>query len=461
MSESVAAAIAVNRFGLGARPGELAAASHDPRQWLLRQLDGEPPELKDSRLQGSAEILSQAWNLRREAGSAGAGGGDEREARPASANAAQQLMRFYRRIYVAEATARVRHAVTTDRSFLERLTHFWTNHFAVSVDKLAVLGLAGSLEREAVRPNVLGTFADLLLAVERHPAMLFYLDNPRSVGPDSPAARAMRRRRGRDAGLNENLAREILELHTLGVDGGYAQADVIALAQMLTGWSINGERGRFEFRPAMHEPGARKLLGRRYADAGYEQAEAALRDLAVHPSTARHVARRLACHFIADDPSAAAVERIANAFLESRGDLPTVYRALIDTPEAWERPLPKYKTPSDYIISGFRGLQLPVVSDRHLLGSFELLGQQIYAPGSPAGWPDRSADWDGAWALMRRIEWADAIGQRLGSQRNAARLAPQLLGANLREETRKALAHAASGAQALTLLLVSPEFLRR
>jgi uncharacterized protein (DUF1800 family) len=381
-----------------------------------------------------------------------------------------RLPQIYRPIYISEATARLRHAASTDRPFVERITQFWTNHFAVSIDKIAVLGLAGAFEREAIRPNVLGNFTDLLLAAEQHPAMLLYLDNYLSVGPGSPVARrAARRQTERKIGINENLAREILELHTLGVNGGYTQRDVTAFAQVLTGWSIggdfgrlkDGEPGKFTFREALHEPGPKTLLGKRYSEDGQSQGEAVLRDVAAKPATATFIATKLARHFIADEPPAAAVERLAKSFMKSHGDLPTVYRTLVELGHSWAQPLAKYKTPADYIVSTYRALDLPVDVSRRGLASFELLGQRTYSPGSPAGWPDRGADWDGASALMKRIEWADAIGQRIGARQNAADLAPQLLGATLSNDTRRAISRAASGSQALTLLLTSPEFLRR
>jgi uncharacterized protein (DUF1800 family) len=390
-----------------------------------------------------------------------------------TARVAQNLLklpRLYRPLYIADATARLRHSVTTDRPFIERLTHFWTNHFAVSIDKIALLGIAGAFEREAIRPHVLGRFTDLLLSVERHPAMLLYLDNHLSVGPGSRAAQAAKRRKnGRQVGINENLAREILELHTLGVNGGYTQQDVTTFAQVLTGWSIGGNVGRmkqgepgtFTFRELLHEPGAKTVLGKRYAEGDESQGAAVLRDLAVNPATATFIATKLARHFIADEPPASAVERLAKVFLKTEGDLPTVYRELIGSSESWSQPLAKYKTPADYIVSTHRALGLPVDAKRRGLASFEVLGQRTFSPGSPAGWPDRSADWDGASALLKRIEWADAIGQRVGTRHNAADLAPQVLGANLGTDTRIAIDRAASGAQALTLMLTSPEFLRR
>lgn len=469
MLERLTSAIAANRFGLGSRPGELSGIGGDGRDWLRAQLKGSPPRIGDAQLRPSSDILTEALDLRREIRASRQAAASAEDAQT-EIGALMKVPLLLRPIYVAEATARFRHAVATDRPFVERLTQFWNNHFAVSVDKNMVLGLAGSLEREAIRPNVLGTFSDMLLAVERHPAMLLYLDNHMSVGPHSKAAlNVARRHTERKIGINENLARETLELHTLGVGGGYTQADVTTFAEVITGWSIGGEQGRrprgesgrFMFRAELHEPGAKVVLGKRYADTGYDQGAAVLRDLASHPCTARFIATKLARHFIADEPPDQAVERLTRAYMASGGDLPAVYRALIDSPEAWTQRLAKYKTPCDYIISSFRGLQIPVDAGRSPLAPFELLGQRTYAPGSPAGWPDRSADWDGASALMKRVEWADAVGQRLGNRRDATELAPQLLGETLTGATRTAIAHAASGSQAVTLLLAAPEFMRR
>jgi uncharacterized protein (DUF1800 family) len=472
MLERLTSAIAANRFGLGARPGELDTIGGNGRDWLGAQLKNAPPQLSDSQLRPSSDILVDALDLRKEIRAARqsptSGGGVEGTARAVAV--LMKVPQLLRPIYIEEATARFKQAVGTDRPFIERLTQFWTNHFAVSVDKNLLLGLAGSLEREAIRPHVLGNFGDLLLAVERHPAMLLYLDNHLSVGPNSTAARNVgRRHTERKIGINENLARETLELHTLGVGGGYTQADVTSYAEVITGWSIGGaegrrpqgEPGKFTFRAELHEPGAKVVVGKRYPDTGYDQGVAVLRDLANNHSTARFIATKLARHFIADDPPSKAVDRIAQAYMSSGGHLPSVYRAVIDAPDAWTQPLAKYKTPSDYIVSSFRGLEIPLDKVRAPLAPFELLGQRTYGPGSPAGWPDRSADWDGSSALMKRIEWADAVGQRLGNRRDAAELAPRLLGDTLSDTTRTAIARAASGSQAVTLLMAAPEFMRR
>ncbi len=467
MLDEVSAAIAANRFGLGARPGELRSVGAEARGWLGAQLKGGPPLLAAADLPASQVTLARALELRRDLQ-------EQRRAGTVDPSMAQEQLQkvgqFLRPIYVSEATARFAQAAGSERPFLERLTQFWSNHFAVSVDKQFLAGLAGSFEREAIRPNVLGRFSDLLVAAESHPAMLLYLDNHLSVGPHSQAAARMERRNSeRKIGINENLAREILELHTLGVGGGYTQTDVTTFAEVITGWSIGdvrrrfpgGEPGRFLFRPELHEPGAKVVLNTRYPDTGFGQGVAVLNNLARQGATAHFIATKLARHFIADDPPPAAVKRLEGAFIASEGDLPTLYRALIESREAWSEPLSKYKTPNDYIVSACRGLALPVEAGKGALTPFELLGQRNWQPGSPAGWPDKSADWDGASALMKRIEWADALGARLGSRLDAQQLGPQLLGANLTAATRSAVSRATSGAQAVTLLLAAPEFMRR
>ena len=333
------AAVAANRFGLGARPGEIGRIEDDPHGALRAQLEGGAPVIHNAALPDTATVLSRAAELRSERREhRRADAVDTADANsPVASNSnsaallpefVQKLSALFRSVYIDEAAARMRAAVLGERSFIERLVHFWSNHFAVSVDKLAVLGVAGAFEREAIRPRVLGSFQELLMAVEQHPAMLLYLDNYQSVGPNSTFANYRSRpadSRRPKLGINENLAREILELHTLGVDGGYSQADVTEFAKVITGWSIGGGEGRlrggapgtFYFREGLHEPGIRHLLGKRYDDAGMAQGVAVLRDLAQSPATARHVSTKLARHFIADDPPPAAIDRLAKVFLST------------------------------------------------------------------------------------------------------------------------------------------------
>ena len=463
---TIEAAIAANRFGLGARPGELAQAASDPRGWLKQQVRGTRPARGVIETLPSAEDAFQEYTdavrLRREM----------RQTDPT--DPAKLVVQGVRKrlapLYVRQVLARYQVAVATPESFRERLVHFWTNHFAVSADKPPVLVLAGTLENEAIRPNLAARFADLLLAVESHPTMILYLDNQASIGPNSPLAQRVARRPGgsqRKLDINENLAREVLELHTLGVNSGYTQQDVTTFAQILTGWSVGAGRrtqgrvGAFEFRDAAHEPGTKVLLGKRYAQSGGAQVRAVLDDLARHPATAEHVARKLVRHFVADQPPAKAVARIAKVFRDSDGSLPDVHAALVDLPEAWGARASKYKTPHDFVVSAFRAIDSPPERSQQIIAALRLLGQPAYRPGSPAGWPDTASQWDGPGALLERVEWAAQFGDRIGRRLAPTELAAQSLGATLSDRTRSAIGRAASAAQAITLWLLSPEFLRR
>ena len=401
----------------------------------------------------------------------------QESAAPATdAKVANAIREAYQPHYRAQVLARAQSAALTTRPFAERLVHFWSNHFAVSADKGVVFGLAGTLENEAIRPHVGGRFVDLLTAVEQHPAMIAFLDNQYSVGKDSIAARSASRRFGPDLnaanrqfGINENLAREILELHTLGVNGGYSQADVTSFAQVITGWSIGGGKGRlaggvpgrFYFRDNLHQPGAKVFLGKTYTEQGIRQGEAVLAELSRRPETARFIATKLVRHFIADDPPPAAVDRVARAFLKSGGDLPQVYAALIESPESWDTAARKFKTPEDFVFSTLRALNVSPAQPEEVVRTFDLLGQRQYTPGSPAGWPDTSKSRDGSDALMHRVLWASRVGAKYESGIEPSDLAASSLGAYARPETLTALKRATTSGQAVALLLMSPEFQRR
>ncbi|MDX1515425.1 MAG: DUF1800 domain-containing protein [Woeseiaceae bacterium] len=455
--------IAVNRFGLGARPGDLALVDNDPRRWLLDQLSGPshpPPSVAN--LPAAADVLVDVQDLRRA----------QRRAQRAGEDFAERYGRNVRRLYIDQALARYQAAASTDTPFHERLVHFWANHFAVSADKQPLPAIAGLYENEAIRPHVTGRFDDLLIAAVSHPAMILYLDNQRSIGPNSfLGIRANRRRSDQSYGLNENLAREILELHTLGVDGGYTQQDVTTFAKVITGWSIggstdagrfaDGEPGRFHFREAIHEPGEHRVLGKRYRQHGVEQGEAVLRDLAAHPSTARHVATKLARHFVADEPPSALVDRLSAVVLDSGGDLGRVYAALVDSPEAFVTSNAKYKTPHDLVVSAFRAFHHEPDDGRTVVGALDIMGQVPWRPGSPAGWPDTAEQWGGADALYKRIEWSDTVARVAGGRVNPVDLGDAVLGPALTNRTRTAVARAESTTQGLALLLASPDFQRR
>jgi uncharacterized protein (DUF1800 family) len=275
-------------------------------------------------------------------------------------------------------------------------------------------------------------------------------------------------------GLNENLAREIMELHTLGARTGYTQADVTEFARALTGWTVrgigggpgarflgDGPRGEFRFAEAMHEPGTRTIMGKSYPQQGEDQARAILLDLAATPATARHISTKLARHFAGDDPPQPMVERLAKAYLESGGDLPTLYRALVASPEAWSPQPLKFKTPWEWTVSALRAVGqtdlAPTIADATL----KQLGQPTWKPGSPAGWDDIAASWAAPEALMLRVEVAQRIADRIGSSTDARALAEKVLPGSLSESTRTAIARAPSPQDGLALLLVSPEFVRR
>jgi len=459
--------IAANRFGLGAKPGELADIDSDPKRWLLRQLDG-PSRLPTGirQLPDTATVLLEVQEVRQMQRDSRRTADDQ-----AAPDVVQKFGAVVRRHYLEQTDAKFRVATSTEFPFHERLVGFWANHFAVSADKQPVSALAGLFENEAIRPHLSGKFVDLLLAVEKHPTMILYLDNQRSIGPNSALAqRANRRQRDQKIGLNENLAREILELHTLGVDGGYSQQDVTGFANVITGWSIGGgERrwlaegtpGTFEFRESLHEPGSQSILGNRYGQNGIMQGEAVLRDLATHPSTAHFIATKLVRHFVADEPPPAMIDDIADVFLETGGDLPAVHAALVHASEPWRSTFGKYKTPQDFVISAFRAFDRVPDNGRFVVGALDLMGQTPFRPGSPAGWPDTAAHWGGADSLYKRIEWSNTVARYAGSRVNPLQLAEAALGPALGDHSRTAISRAASAGQGITLLLASPEFQRR
>ena len=482
------AAIALNRFGLGARPADAAPA--DPRGWLLGQLGRfDPrPTVITALPNAAAMTLQYRQNLAQLRRQGLIGGGVIGARRPgdpeppkgpkaeAMANQAQRERRqAFAQAYGSQVGARLALSLTSAAPFAERLVHFWANHFAISTDKLATATMGGPLEFEAIRPHIGGRFADMLLAVTRHPGMQFYLDQAQSIGPNSLLGEAARRRNARQGtlrqpGLNENLAREILELHTLGA-GNYSQADVAGLARALTGWGIGGfvrrplgvaaPDGQFVFQPAWHEPGGVTVAGRPYRQNGEAQALAILQDLALNPLTARRLAVKLARHFVADAPPPALVDRMAAAYLASGGQLPALYHALIEAPEAWATPLAKFKTPWDWLVSSQRAQGRENVPPLLAIGALRELGQPVWRPGSPAGWEDDAARWAAPDALLRRVEIASRIAAPLAASIDARSLAPRILPGTLSAATASAIARAESPAEGLALLLVAPEFLRR
>ena len=452
-----ATAIALNRFGLGAKPEEPVPSS--PQRWLLSQLDAYEPWPAPWKAQPRTTALLDTWLTQQRA---------VRQAPEGERSGIREAyLRQGRDAYVAAVGARTNSALQSATPFVERLVHFWSNHFAVSTDKLLVVGLAGGFEADAIRPHVLGRFEDMLLAVVRHPTMLLYLDQAQSIGPRSLAgSRAGGGGQQRPRGLNENLAREILELHTLGVRSGYTQADVTEFARALTGWTLPGDdagaaSATFRFVAALHEPGDRVVLGRTYAGGGEQQALSILQALAASPATALHIARKLARHFVADEPPAALVQRLADTFTRTGGDLPSLYRELVAAPEAWVSAGAKFKSPWDWAISSHRALGRQEVPPAQAINVMNQLGQPVWRPGSPAGYDDTAATWAAPDALLRRVEMAQRMATQAGAAVDARALAPRVLPGAVSDATISAIARAQSGSTALALLLVSPEFLRR
>ena len=470
---TVMAAVAAHRFGLG--EADLASIGDDAQGWLLAQL-GPADAQRGTGLANGVEGLKRYAELiarLRQPAMAGSA--------PANVAPANEALRA---IVQADVRARLTTAALSERPFNERLALFWANHFTVSVAKNNARGVAGAFEREAIRPHIGGSFENLLRAAATHGGMLRYLDNDASAGPESTAVRrlALRPRVEGEAGprltgLNENLAREILELHTLGVAdggaayggwGGYTQADVTAFARVLTGWRVplaqlaeGTGQPTSRFDPNWHQPGPKTVLGQRYAE-GPEALAAVLHALAQHPSTARFVCTKLARHFVADDPPPALVARLEAAWRRSGGDLPSLYRALIESPEAWAPQPLKLKTPEEFVISTARLLRLGEQAfARQPDGGIGTLGQRVQAAPSPAGWPDRAEEWLGPDAVWKRVEWATRVADRMGRQTDARALANTSLGPLLQDATLRQIERAADGPQAVALLLLAPELQRR
>jgi uncharacterized protein (DUF1800 family) len=469
------AALALHRFGFGPRTGSIATIASDPRGALLAELERPNAGLiTNADLPTSAAANRAVFEFnaeraandkrekrRREAAPQVAmlntGGDAAMEAKPDAPPVAAkpEAVPLPRQLFRNEARARFDAAINAEIGFVERLVWFWSNHFCVNADATV---MAGGYEREAIRPHVLGRFRDMLLAAEGHPAMLFYLNNEQSIGPDSVAGI------NRDRGLNENLAREILELHTLGVRTVYGQADVTSFAKILTGWTIlptltNPDHGgEFVFLRRAHEPGPQTVIGNTYADTDVEQGRAVLADLAHHPATARHVATKLARHFIADDPPPTLVDRLTQRFLDTDGDLKEVTAALIAAPESWVAEQAKIKRPGEWIVAALRATEEPGDIVR-IIQAQTLLGEPLWRPPAPKGFSDDNAAWlDG---LGQRLEIANNFARREGLAHEPEAVLEAALGPLASEETRRTLARADTRSQALTLLLMAPEFQRR
>lgn len=477
--------IALQRFGLGARPETRGRIAGDPRGAILAEISAATAVIPQGDLPTTArgiQIVATIEEKRREMRAAArqaanapanAASANGEMLAPASGNAMGRPMPSapppadpdgirIRDVMLTEARARIEHGVAAETGFAERWVAFWSNHFCVALRRGQIMqGVAGAYEREALRPHAFGRFADMLAAAETHPAMLHYLDQRQSIGPGSPAGQ--RRKRG----LNENLAREILELHTLGVGGGYTQGDVTSFAKILTGWSITNLEenldgyGGFFFAPNRHEPGAQTVLGKSYAQLDKAQGLAVLHDLARNPRTATFISMKLARHFVSDSPPPALVARLEQDFRRTGGDLASLARVLVGADEAWSAPPAKLRTPYEFLLATLRATGEKPEKMPQLLNALNLMGQPLWNPAGPNGHPDDTPSLLAPKAIKTRLEFAAQAARQVGGRIDPRALAETLYGATLGGETRQAIARAETRPQGLALLLMSPEFQRR
>jgi uncharacterized protein (DUF1800 family) len=461
-----ASAQAAVRFGFGAGPNDPPVG--DPRGWLKSQLSGDDPGLTSGQF---ATLASGA-----DAVDALSADNKARRAALAAGVPMDQISKVVhsqtRDMLLADAAAQTGFAVTTAAPFRERLVWFWANHFSTSVDQNDAGPFIGPLLREAIRPHVTGPFTDMVLAVERHPAMLRYLANDGSIGPNSPIGRQTGR------GLNENLGRECMELHTCSLAADYSQADVTNMAKLLTGWSVaprakGGDATGYRFRAQTHEPGPQTVMGRTF-DGGEQAGIDALTYVSQYPTTYRFLARKLVTHFVADHPNPRDVAHIAGVLAHTQGHLGAASAALVDLPGAWA-PGTKLKTPFDFVISSLRAAPPPdgelatvATPDNphpvNVMGILNGLGQPLWDAPLPNGWPDTQAGWSSSDAILARINWAYTYAGRIEggpASPQPGDIADTALGPLLRPATATAVANAGSRREALTLLLSSPEFQRR
>lgn len=515
--DSQAALVALNRFGFGARggaSGDFVNAASDPRGFVKAELarpnggllevpgllstpalgkavfdyqfeiqqarnaaaksapetpPQAPPDAKGQRRNLSLNNIAMDITAKEpkpaenaDAGTAPSAAASPETMQPSAPKPPPQPLNIIQKTFRAEALAKLQRGIIADCGFVERLVVFWSNHFCISAGKGGLARMwAGSFEREAIRPHVLGRFGGMLKAVEQHPAMLFFLDNQQSLGPDSRAGQ------NRNRGLNENLAREIMELHTLGVGGGYSQDDVTSLARIITGWTYAGRQGQlgapgtFVFNANAHQPGAQTVMGKVYQPNGVAQGEAVLADIARHPSTARFIATKFVRHFVADDPPPVLVARLADVFGKSDGDLRALATALLDSDEAWKAPLTKMRSPYEFLVASGRLLaQIPGDPGRYLNG-LNVLGQPLWSPAGPNGFPDTNAVWAASEGMKLRLDISAQIASRLADTIDPRDLLELAAADAASPDTRRAVERAESRQQALALLLMSPEFQRR
>jgi uncharacterized protein (DUF1800 family) len=405
----------LNRLGYGPKPGDIErVVQMGVQRYIDTQLHPETIPYPDALAQRLAaltsanapagEVVGEYAELRKDVRQEDEGARERRRAGLA-------------KITREAAEARLLRAVDSPRQLEEVMVDFWYNHFNVFANKGIDRALVASYERDAIRPHVLGSFRELLGATAHHPAMLFYLDNFQSTSSDFAPGGAAGGAKARARGLNENYARELMELHTLGVDGGYTQKDVTELARMLTGWTFDQRRlvrdnETFRFDPRRHDNGVKTWLGREVAPGGQREGEMALDVLAMHPATARHVSYRLAQYFVSDAPPAALVDRMARTWAQTGGDIRSVLGTLFASEEFMSPAAvgAKFKTPYQFVISAVRASDTPVANIAPLVGTMNQLGMPLYGCLTPDGYKNTQEAWLNPDALTRRITFATALG---------------------------------------------------
>lgn len=514
--------MAAIRFGYGFRPGEAPPRNKDD---LLRQLSGgqatadarAPVAFPVGGIEQRHQVIAELQSNLRDLGQSG----DDDQTRRARRKVLQKQAQ---RSFQLDANARLLQAVMSPNGFEERLSTFWTNHFSTSANKSLPMRLLVPLyEAEAIRPRIGGRFADLLRGATEHPAMLIYLDQAQSLGPDSKGG--MRQKKG----LNENLGRELLELHTLGAGSGYTQADVRAAAMVLTGLTVDRQEMDMAFRPNIAEPGRHEVLGVSYGGDKRRAGDylAMLDDLAANPKTAAHICRKLAVHFIADQPDQGLLAEMAGAWKKTDGDLRAVYGAMLDHPAAWANDGAKARQPFDFVVAGLRALNAGVgdgtvaaffrdnqqddavapgaadmggdmsggskgaMKDGETVvgggppttdpgdddrgkrrkairtaralgqGALRRMGQPIWLPPSPAGFEESFSAWITASQLAERLGWARRATAQFGQGLDPREFLKATLGDAARDDTIRVVSQAPNKATGLMLALASPEFNRR
>ena len=434
---------AYNHFGLGARPDD--SIQHDPASWLMSQLKSpDPTPVAGLPTTADGLTLVQQYTLAAESSAT----------RSALASQIGQTV-------LNETQALYVNAVTTIAPFRERLVWFWFNHFVIMAGNTnaVVPATAGPYIREVIRPHVTGNFSDMLVAAMHHPAMLYSLNNDQNYGPASPWA-ISQAKIGNYCSINENLARETLELFTLGANGGYTQADVDALAYLYTGFKVSVEQAPlgFSFEPMWAQPGQQTLLGRQYAstDAG---CTAALRALAANHATANHIATKLVTHFVSDNPNSADIATVAQVFLSTGGNLLDTTTAVIGLASAWQE-LTKLRTPSELLISVMRAVGMTAAQVPYVVSTLQQMGSAPFCSDFPNGWSDLGADWCGSEQMLLRVNWLYWLTVRLG-QRNLASIVESTVAPFISKSTLTAVTNGTTVAQQLLILFSSPEFQRR